>query len=100
MTRFKRLKDFSLADFDFIDSVLLAVLIVASCLVAVVGIIIVNVVGFTNASNEGFLVATIVFDAVLLLIVAIFIYTLSPEGHRKKHSLPRHTESEFPGFHQ
>ncbi len=106
MTRFKkfikdyRFKGFSLMDLDFVDSVLWAVLIVASWLVAVVGIIIVNVVGFTNASNGGLLLATIVLDAALLLIVAICIYTLPPEGHRKKHSLPRHTESEFLGFHQ
>ena len=113
MTRFKKfIKDYRLKDWKFMDFVrlaLVAVLMVASSLVAVsgmvYGIILLNVWGFTNASNEGgSLSATVMIDIILLAIVVVIvgaqIEDWLDERRRKKYGLPRNTEPPgFEGFH-
>lgn len=99
MTRFKKCIKKFIKDWKFMDFVclaLLAVLMVASYLIVVVGIIIMNV----HASNRGALPVMIAIDAVVLLVAGFCIDGWLDERDRKKRGLPRHIEPEFPGFHQ
>lgn len=93
MTRFKRFK-------DFIYLALLTPLMVVLLPIAVDCFISINVLGFTDTSGRSLWVVAIALDVVAFVAVGIFIDTLLTERYRRKHGLPRHTESEFPGFHQ
>jgi hypothetical protein len=97
MTRFKKrikkfIKDYRLKDWSFMDFVCLAlwaVLMVVVSLALVASIVIVNVLGFTHASEEGVLAVTIVIDFAVLFVVAVNIDNWLDERDRKKSGLSR-----------